>query len=162
PAVAVMAPDPRQEIVAGEEMTVPVHTRAPAPPPEPTPLDITPVADEPPARPKDPVLVPALIAVTLGGVGLLVAQVPYGRFATVEWTGEKNKRKWTKENLLQIWVRVRNDGVARKFDFRGWSVTSSPGVAVPRLTDSAGKVLAAKTFDPGWEPFGRPKSMALF
>jgi hypothetical protein len=88
--------------------------------------------------------------------------VPSVRFEPVELTGTNNRKKWTKENFLQIWVRVRNDGVARKYDCQGWSGTPSPGVAVPRLTDSAGKVLAAKTFDPGWEPPGRPHNTALF
>jgi hypothetical protein len=263
PPVAVTAPDSWDETVAGEEMTVPIHT--PAPPPEPTlPLETTPVIADSPARPPEPALVLALVAVTLGGIGLLLSQVPHGRFGTVamavlglllglgclcfaqrrravpgiaallnaavllvvialpnwlglepwwrpalpddskivkavelgdtgsrpaEWvdistsswqlgdvrisvpavrlgpvelTGANNRKKTTKENYLQIWVRVKNIGVARKLEYRGWSVTGSPGVAIPLLTDSAGKVLAAKVFDAGWEPAGRPQTTALF
>jgi hypothetical protein len=261
PAIMVTAPAPVYETVAEEEARVPEHPTAPEPDQTPEP---TPMADESPARPADPVLAPALIAVTFGGVGLLLSQVPYGRFGTlataglglllglgclgfaqrsrvvaagaavfnmaillviigfpnwlglgpwwqpalpddsktvkaiergdtgsrpadwvdistsswqlddvrvsvpavrlepVELTGPNSRKKWTKENLLQIWVRVKNVGVTRKVDFRGWSATPSAGTAGPRLTDSAGKVLAAKKFDLGWEAPGRPQTAALF
>jgi hypothetical protein len=78
----------------------------------------------------------------------------------VELTGPNGKKRATKEKYLQIWLQVSNSGVARKFDFRGWDATAPQGA--PRLTDSAGKVLAAKTFEPGWEPPGRPQTKALF
>ena len=86
--------------------------------------------------------------------------VPAVRLEPLELTGPKNRKKVTKENVLQIWVRIKNVGVTRKIDYRGWSVAA--GEAAPRLTDPAGKVLPAKRFDPGWEPPGRPQTITLF
>jgi hypothetical protein len=264
PAIAVKVPPPTDETIATEELTVPLDSPAPAPAPVPTTSDLTRIITEAPARPPEPALAPALVAVSLGGVALLLSQVPHGRFGTValaalgllvglgclgfaqrsrlvavgaavlntavllviitlpgwlglepwwpralpddsrtvkaialgdtgsrpaEWvdistaswqlgdvrvsvpavrfeqlelTGPNNRKKRTKEDLLQVWVRVKNVGVTRKVDFRGWSAAPSPGAPAPRLTDSARKVLAAKLFDPGWEAPGRPQTGALF
>jgi hypothetical protein len=86
--------------------------------------------------------------------------VPALGIGPVELTGPKEQRKWTKDKCLQVRLRVVNAGVARKIDFQGWGRTTEP--AAPHLTDPTGKSLAAKTFDPGWEPIGRSPPRALF
>jgi hypothetical protein len=86
------------------------------------------------------------------------------RFATVgpiEVAGPKSQKKWTKEKVLQIGLRVANVGVARQFEFQGWSA-NAPAAAAPVLTDSAGKAVPAKKFDAGWEPAARPEHKPLF
>jgi hypothetical protein len=78
----------------------------------------------------------------------------------VELVGPKEQKKWTGGKHLQVWLHVTNVGVARKVDFRGWDAKRE-GPA-PRLSDPAGKALAASTFDAGWEPAGRRPPAALF
>jgi hypothetical protein len=53
---------------------------------DPMPVVVT-TFTEPEESGPDPALVPALIAITLAGVGLALSQVPYGRFATAGLTG---------------------------------------------------------------------------
>ena len=78
----------------------------------------------------------------------------------VELTGPNGKTMRTKEPRLQIWLRITNEGVARKIEFTGWD---GPGQsAAPRLTDSSGNVVPTVSFQPGWEPAGRPASAAVF
>lgn len=80
----------------------------------------------------------------------------------VELVGPNGQKKVTKDRFLQIGLRVVNAGVARSFEFQGWSASSPAGTA-PRLTDSAGKSLSVKRFDPGWEPAAAgPDHKALF
>ncbi|HJZ94669.1 MAG TPA: hypothetical protein VKE40_27635 [Gemmataceae bacterium] len=69
-----------------------VATRTPVESPADTPMaDLMPVVAatfaEPDESGPDPALVPALIAITLAGVGLALSQVPYGRFATAGLAG---------------------------------------------------------------------------
>jgi len=78
----------------------------------------------------------------------------------VELTGPEQKRRWTREDYLQVWVRVENVGVARRVDCQGWGVPP-PGV-LPRLTNAAGKVLAAQALTGEFQPAGRPRAAALF
>jgi hypothetical protein len=92
----------------------------------------------------------------LGDVRVSVSKASVG---FLDLNGPKGQKKRTKEACLQIWVRVTNEGVARRFDFLGWTATSGPNA--PRLTDSRGKVLLPKTFETGWEPPGRPQRAAL-
>jgi hypothetical protein len=74
----------------------------------------------------------------------------------LEVIGPNKQKRPTKEKYLQIALRVANEGVARKFDFTGWSaLAAAPGESAapaPRLTDPAGKVLAMKPSPPGVEP----------
>jgi hypothetical protein len=79
---------------------------------------------------------------------------------SVELSGPDGKKMRTKEPYLQIWLRVTNEGVARKIDFTGWDA-AEPSTA-PRLADAAGYALAPKTFEPGLEPPGRPASATIF
>jgi hypothetical protein len=81
--------------------------------------------------------------------------------APVELLGPKGQKKWTRERYLQVWLEVTNVGVARKVEFRAWGATAPPGGDAPRLTDPAGKVLAAKTFDPGTTPAWRAQTAGL-
>jgi hypothetical protein len=81
--------------------------------------------------------------------------------APMELLGPKGQKKWTKERYLQIWLQVTNVGVARKVEFQAWGAAAGPGDAVPRLTDPAGKALAAKTFDPGTTPAWRVQTTGL-
>src|SRR5262249_11118157 len=79
---------------------------------------------------------------------------------SVQLTGAQGKKMQTKEPYLQIWLRVTNAGFTRKIDFRGWNV--SEPADVPSLTDSAGNLLPAKTFEGGWEPPGKLVQGSLF
>jgi hypothetical protein len=81
--------------------------------------------------------------------------------APVELVGPSDQKKRTREKYLQIGLRVVNVGVARRFEFVGLAATPPAGAA-PRLTDSTGKVLAAKRFEGGFEPAGAgPDQKAL-
>jgi hypothetical protein len=79
----------------------------------------------------------------------------------VELTGSGGKKSWTKEDYLQVWLRVSNEGAARAIPFQDWDGTP-PAAATPRLTDAAGKVVPVRTFGPDWEPAGRAKAAPLF
>jgi hypothetical protein len=78
----------------------------------------------------------------------------------VELTGRDGKKARTKQPYLQIWLRVTNEGVARKIEFKGWDA-SEPTAGV-RLTDAAGTTLAPKTFEPGVGPPGQAGSATIF
>jgi hypothetical protein len=77
----------------------------------------------------------------------------------VELTGPDQKKKWTAEKYLQVWLHVENAGVARKLECQGWE--PAPGAA-PRLNDTDDKELALKTFEGDFQPAGRPHAAALF
>jgi hypothetical protein len=79
----------------------------------------------------------------------------------VELTGSDGEKNRTKEDYLQVWLRVSHEGAARAIPFQDWDGTLS-AAAAPRLTDAAGKVVPAKTFGPGWEPSGRARAAPLF
>jgi hypothetical protein len=79
---------------------------------------------------------------------------------SVQLTGAQGKKMQTKEPYLQIWLRVTNEGFTRKIDFRGWNPPE--GLDAPRVTDSAGNTLPAKTFEGGWEPPGKTTGASLF
>lgn len=79
----------------------------------------------------------------------------------VELTGPNKKKQVTKQKFLQIWLHVSNAGVERRLEFQGWKHKPGPDGSAPRLIDSAGKFLAAKEFDAGWEPPGRPVAAGL-
>jgi hypothetical protein len=70
----------------------------------------------------------------------------------VELVGPKNQKRRYREPVLQIRLRVANVGVARAFEFTGWSANPSGKPEGVRLTDPAGKVVTAKSFDPTWRP----------
>jgi hypothetical protein len=94
----------------------------------------------------------------LGDVQLAVSAVTVGPVQLVSPNGQQG---WTQESYLQIRLFFSHEGVARTIDFQGWSRVA-PADAAPHLTDSAGKVLAAKTLDPGWEPVGVRRATTLF
>jgi hypothetical protein len=79
---------------------------------------------------------------------------------TVLLTGPQEKKMRTKEPYLQISLRIGNEGFTRKVEFAGWGQPDSADA--PRLTDSAGDTLPAKSFDAGWEPPGKPISASIF
>jgi hypothetical protein len=78
----------------------------------------------------------------------------------VDLVGPNKKRERTKAKYLRLRLRLRNEGVGRMVEFGGWS--SQTGPAAARLTDSAGKVLAVKTFEASWQPDGRAVAVTLF
>jgi hypothetical protein len=80
----------------------------------------------------------------------------------IELAGPKNKKMWTKERYLQVWVQVKNSGVARPIEFLGWSFSTAPGALNPTITDSTGKVLQPKSFEGEFQPVGKPEGKSLF
>jgi hypothetical protein len=78
----------------------------------------------------------------------------------VDLVGPNKKRDRTKAKFLRLRLRLRNEGVGRMVEFSGWS--SQTGAAAPKLTDSTGKVIALKTFEPNWQPDGRATATTLF
>lgn len=79
--------------------------------------------------------------------------------APVELTGPNGATRTTKEQYLQLLLRIANTGVERRVELSGWAAGRAEGL---RLTDPAGKALKVKTFDPGWEPPSKPKPGGLF
>jgi hypothetical protein len=67
----------------------------------------------------------------------------------VEIAGPDGKKRLTHENYVQLRVRIKNVGVFGAVRFSDWSSDSI------RLVDSAGNLVARKTFDSGIEPTGR-------
>lgn len=81
--------------------------------------------------------------------------------APLELTGLNNKKKWTKEKYLQIWIQVKNSGVARQIDFRGWNLVAAPNQPTPQLSDSTGNSVPLKIFEGEWQPGGKVKPKLL-
>ena len=89
----------------------------------------------------------------LDDVRVSVSSVVVGQ---VELIGPNKQRKLTKEQYLQLHVRIANEGITRRIEFQGWTATG------PLVTEAKGKQLAAKTFETGWEPANKPRLVALY
>ena len=76
----------------------------------------------------------------------------------IELVGPKEKRRWTKEKLLQVRIKVENVGVARAIDFHGWSA----GLQGPKLIPPAGEPIGIKTWEDDWAPPAKPPAATLF
>lgn len=82
--------------------------------------------------------------------------------APLELAGPGGKKKWTKEKYLQVWIQIKNSGVARPIEFRGWPLVELPNDPIPQLRDSTGKTVPLKKFEGEWRPEGRPEPKMLF
>jgi hypothetical protein len=78
----------------------------------------------------------------------------------LELRGPKDARKNTKEQYLELVVRVANIGVEREILLPPWA--TGQGADGLRVTDPAGKPLQAAAFDAGWTPDrGKPGTRAM-
>jgi hypothetical protein len=73
-----------------------------------------------------------------------------GSVGPVELRGPKDARRTTKEQYLQLQLRVTNAGVERQLDLTGWAVEQ--GIDTIRIADSSGKSLKPASFpnENGW------------
>ncbi|MBY0512888.1 MAG: hypothetical protein K2P78_03135 [Gemmataceae bacterium] len=78
--------------------------------------------------------------------------------APVELVGPGGAAKTPKEPVLQIVLRLANEGVERRVELTGWAA----GGDGAELADPAGKPVKRKRFEPGWEPRGPEKPAGLF
>jgi hypothetical protein len=66
----------------------------------------------------------------------------------IDMIDPKGVKKKSKDQYLQLVVRVMNFGVERPLDLSGWTVGQN--LELIQLTDSAGRSLAPATFEEGW------------
>jgi len=78
----------------------------------------------------------------------------------LELRGPKDAKKTTKEQYLELVVRVTNTGVEREILLPGWA--TGQGIDGFRVTDASGKPLQLATFDAGWAPDrGKPGTRGM-
>jgi hypothetical protein len=77
------APEPPTERVEAKTVVITAPRHAPAPAPSESAVIAPTVVEDDESAARDPARVAMVIAFLLAGVGLLVAQLPYGRFGTV-------------------------------------------------------------------------------
>ena len=70
--------------------------------------------------------------------------------APIELTGPNGMKRLSKEQYLQLSLRVANIGVERGFDLSGWATNKNPEQV--QLTDSNGRPLKPAPFEEGWFP----------
>ncbi len=70
--------------------------------------------------------------------------------APLDLIDPKGDKRPSKEQYLQLVVRVRNIGVERPLDLSGWTVGQN--VDLVRVTDSPGRTLNTAAFEEGWHP----------
>jgi len=72
----------------------------------------------------------------------------------IDLIGPKGAKRASKEQYLQLTLRVANIGVERPLDLSGWAV--GQGLEQVQLTDSAGRTLKPALFEEGWLPDSPP------
>lgn len=93
-------------------------------------------------------------AVQRGDVRIRITAVTVG---PVEFkSADAKKRRFSKEKVLSIQLRVSNVGAARRIEYRGWD-----GPNAPVLLDAAGKPVKGKAFPPDAVPLGRGHAAVL-
>jgi hypothetical protein len=72
----------------------------------------------------------------------------------IELIGPKGVKGPSKEQYLQLNLRVANIGVERPLDLSGWAVGKD--IEQVQLTDSAGRILRLASYEEGWLPDSSP------
>ncbi|MDB5306980.1 MAG: hypothetical protein JWO38_1182 [Gemmataceae bacterium] len=78
----------------------------------------------------------------------------------VELIGPNGQKRRTREDYLQLTIRVANEGARRRIELTGWA--AGRRVEGLRLTDAAGTELKPKTFEAEWGLWSGPSSDGLF
>jgi hypothetical protein len=72
----------------------------------------------------------------------------------IDMIDPKGVKRKSKDQYLQLVVRVMNFGVERPLDLSGWTVGQN--LDLIQMTDSANRALAPATFEEGWTPDSLP------
>lgn len=78
--------------------------------------------------------------------------------APLELVGPNGDSRIERSPVLQVHLRITNDGVERRVELTGWAA-GGDGAA---LVDPAGKPIVRKRFEAGWEPKGGGRPAGLF
>lgn len=76
----------------------------------------------------------------------------------IDLVGPKGAKRTSKDQYLQLTLRVKNNGVERPFDLSGWTV--GQGLEQVQLTDSAGRTIKPARFEEDWFPDAPPSKPA--